>query len=162
MIEIVNGDAETIEKLADLIWHEHYKSILSASQIDYMLEKFQSAGAVREDIENRGYRYYIVRYADADAGYFGIRQEKKKLFLSKLYILKSFRGRRLASAAMSFCEKFCAEKGLSAVYLTVNKNNADSIAVYEKFGFIRVESIVTDIGNGYVMDDFKMEKRLEI
>ena len=36
----------------------------------------------------------------------------------------------------------------------MNKYNADTIAVYEKLGFELLRSEVTDIGNGYVMDDF--------
>ena len=36
----------------------------------------------------------------------------------------------------------------------MNKYNANSIAVYEKLGFKRIGEGVTDIGNGYVMDDF--------
>lgn len=49
----------------------------------------------------------------------------------------------------------CAKKlKLGYVYLTVNKGNERAIKVYEKFGFIKTDSIVTDIGNGYVMDDY--------
>jgi hypothetical protein len=29
---------------------------------------------------------------------------------------------------------------------------------YQKIGFIKTEELVIDIGNGYVMDDFRMEK----
>jgi diamine N-acetyltransferase len=44
--------------------------------------------------------------------------------------------------------------------LTVNKGNEGSIAIYRKSGFSVRESVVFNIGNGYVMDDFIMEKRL--
>ena len=44
--------------------------------------------------------------------------------------------------------------------LTVNKGNTDSIAVYLKSGFVVREEAVFDIGSGYVMDDYVMEKRL--
>ena len=30
----------SVSALADEIWHEHFSSILSTEQIDYMLEKF--------------------------------------------------------------------------------------------------------------------------
>ena len=32
----------SVSALADEIWHEHFSSILSTEQIDYMLEKFLS------------------------------------------------------------------------------------------------------------------------
>ena len=46
-----------------------------------------------------------------------------------------------------------------SVYLTCNKHNANSLAVYEK-GFKKINEDVTDIGNGYVMDDYIYEYTL--
>ena len=46
---------------------------------------------------------------------------------------------------------------LSKITLTVNKYNLPAICIYEKVGFNRVDSIETDIGNGYVMDDYVYE-----
>ena len=40
------------------------------------------------------------------------------------------------------------------IWLTVNKRNDDSIAIYKKFGMEIIRSEVTDIGSGYVMDDY--------
>ena len=51
-------------------------------------------------------------------------------------------------------------KGVSFIWLTVNKKNTNSISAYQKMGYKIIEEIVTDIGEGYVMDDFKI--RLEI
>lgn len=48
-----------------------------------------------------------------------------------------------------------------ALYLTVNRENAGSIAAYLAMGFRKVREQVTDIGEGYVMDDFIMEKAVE-
>ena len=40
------------------------------------------------------------------------------------------------------------------MWLTVNKNNISAVSVYEKRGFKKIGEGVTDIGNGFVMDDF--------
>ena len=40
----------------------------------------------------------------------------------------------------------------------MNRNNLESIAFYERIGFRKTEKLVTDIGGGYVMDDWRMEK----
>ena len=50
--------------------------------------------------------------------------------------------------------------GKSCIYLTVNKYNSGSIEVYKKLGFTVADQVVTDIGGGYVMDDYIMEKAL--
>ena len=40
----------------------------------------------------------------------------------------------------------------------VNKNNKDAIEKYIHLGFKQIDFVVPDIGNGYVMDDYVMEK----
>ena len=46
--------------------------------------------------------------------------------------------------------------GCDSVYLTVNKKNPVR-KMYEYMGFKIVKSVVTDIGEGYVMDDYVMQ-----
>ena len=52
------------------------------------------------------------------------------------------------------------KEGLSKIRLTVNKGNTHAVQVYEHYGFRTVEKVKTDIGSGYVMDDFIMVKEL--
>ena len=59
---------------------------------------------------------------------------------------------------IEFLQELAREKGLSKITLTVNKNNTDAIRAYEQFGFTNLGVFVQDIGNGFVMDDYKMEK----
>ena len=44
--------------------------------------------------------------------------------------------------------------------LSVNKHNTRAIAAYRRNGFVIAESVVTDIGGGFVMDDYVMAKNL--
>jgi RimJ/RimL family protein N-acetyltransferase len=44
--------------------------------------------------------------------------------------------------------------------LSVNKRNTKAITAYKRNGFAIVESVVTDIGGGFVMDDYVMDKEL--
>ena len=82
------------------------------------------------------------------------------MFLSKIYIRKKFRGSGYSRTTMNFIADLCRDDGLNMIYLTVNKQNLSSIAVYEKLGFVRARELVTEIGNGFVMDDYVMEKYL--
>ena len=50
--------------------------------------------------------------------------------------------------------------GYPCIILAVNKRNTKAIGSYQKYGFVVRESIVDDIGRGFVMDDFVMEKKL--
>ena len=53
--------------------------------------------------------------------------------------------------------KFASENNLKAVYLTVNKHNDDTISIYSHLGFEVIDSVVSDIGSGFVMDDYIMQ-----
>jgi ribosomal protein S18 acetylase RimI-like enzyme len=81
--------------------------------------------------------------------------------LSKLYLLESHRGRGWGRKMVEFAEWLCAESGLERLWLTANRHNANSIAAYERMGFRNAGPIVTDIGGGYVMDDYRMEKKIQ-
>jgi ribosomal protein S18 acetylase RimI-like enzyme len=68
------------------------------------------------------------------------------------------RGKGNGRKAIEFLEKLAIEKNLNRISLTVNRNNSSTIHMYEKLGFENRGSIVKDIGNDFVMDDYKMEK----
>lgn len=146
--------------LASRIWHEYFISILREAQIDYMVEKFQSAAAITDQLQSQGYSYFFICLDGNPVGYLGIKPDGEKLFLSKLYLQKEFRGRGYASLAFSFLEEYCRRRNLRAIWLTVNRYNFDTIHIYEKKGFVKIRQQVADIGGGFVMDDYIMEKTL--
>lgn len=152
-------DAREIARLADAIWREHYIPIIGNAQVDYMLERFQSARAIEAQIKG-GMEYYHIRFRGQRVGYLAFEKQGGVLFLSKVYLLKAFRGKGLGREAMEFVSQKAREKGCRAIALTVNKNNTRSIAAYEGMGFAKKEALVVDIGGGFVMDDYRMEKAL--
>ncbi len=160
-IRFVKAESEKelrqLAELANEIWHEFFPGIITVGQVDYMVEKFQSYPAMVRQLQD-GYEYYQFRLDGRTVGYTGIHPEDGKLFLSKLYLKKEYRGLGLASQAFDFLERYCKERGLKAIWLTVNRHNDHSIRVYEKKGFVTVREQAADIGQGYVMDDYVMEK----
>jgi ribosomal protein S18 acetylase RimI-like enzyme len=152
-----NPDFKQIESLGTIIWTEHYTPIIGSEQVSYMLEKFQSESAVKRQIQE-GTDYYIIKHQNITVGYLSFYKKEDSLFLSKLYVLGTERGIGIGKAAMSFLEKKRMEIACKSISLTVNKYNTNSIKAYEKMGFEKIESVVMDIGNGYVMDDYVMKK----
>ena len=148
-----NDDIKVLAKLTSEIWHEYWPIILSSEQIDYMVEKFQSEEAITEQIKNENYQYYFINRNGENVGYVGISPKEEYLFLSKLYLKKEFRhlgfGRKTIAALKDF--------GFKKIRLTVNKYNKNTIDAYFKYGFKIIDSVVSDIGNGFVMDDYIME-----
>ena len=139
-------EEEQIEKIAEIaapIWHETYDCINGVASTDYMIEKFQSVPALHRQMESG-----LVPHKEG------------KMFLSKLYVSAAHRSRGLPRAAFDFIETLCQAEKLPAIYLTVNKKNFHAIEVYKYFGFHQTDAVVTDIGSGFVMNDYIMQKDL--
>ena len=154
-----NADFEQIATLGSIIWTEHYTPIIGSKQVTYMLDKFQSVSAVKKQIQE-GTEYYIIKHQNSAVGYLSFYKKEDSLFLSKLYVLGTERGKGIGKAAMSFLEKKRVEIACKSISLTVNKYNTNSIKAYEKMGFEKIDSVVIAIGNGYVMDDYVMNKEM--
>ncbi|MEW6712783.1 MAG: GNAT family N-acetyltransferase [Candidatus Riflebacteria bacterium] len=151
---------ELATELAEEIWSEHYTPIIGAEQVKYMLENFQSIKAITDQIDRGSWGYFLI-YHDAEAvGYFAYQFRVDHLFLSKLYLRHCLRGKGISRKVMHFLENVAADNCLKKISLTVNKNNENAIAVYKKLGFSTTGPTVADIGGGYVMDDYIMEKSL--
>jgi ribosomal protein S18 acetylase RimI-like enzyme len=150
-----------IVSLAREIWQEHYLPIIGQEQIDYMLEKFQSESALIEQLGG-SYEYYLVVYHGQNVGYVAVVPDNSEpaFMISKLYIGKSERGHGLGKETLRFVENLGRQRGITKLWLTVNKNNARSIAWYLRMGFRNAGSIIQDIGGGFVMDDFRLEKTI--
>jgi len=150
-----------IANLAQEIWQEHYLPIVGQEQIDYMLEKFQCESAISKQLAD-GYEYYSVSYGGHHVGYIAVISNviDTSLMISKIYVLKSDRGCGLGKKMLQFIEYLCQQRKIKKIWLTVNKHNSHSIEWYSRMGFTNIGPIVQDIGGGFVMDDFIMEKSI--
>lgn len=159
-IKKITNAADLVQtaELAEKIWHECFHGIITDAQIDYMVEKFQSYEAMSTQIRTQDYSYFSVTDDEELCGYFAVKPETdSRFFLSKLYLKKEKRGRGIARLMMNRVFEEAISAGKKSVYLTVNKHNYHAIAVYEKIGFKTIDSPITDIGSGFMMDDYVME-----
>ena len=146
-----------IAELADIIWREHYIPIIGSEQVDYMMKNYQSAEAMYSQFID-GYHYFMIYYNDQFVGYISIKKEEESLFLSKIYISKEYRGKKIGTSAMNFIEDKAIEMNCKSITLGVNRFNVNTIEAYKAMGFKIIGEMITDIGNGFIMDDYKMEK----
>lgn len=153
------SELEAIESMANIIWHEHYTPIIGQEQVLYMLDKFQSAQSMLAQI-HQGYCYFTIFRSEEKIGYLSYEKRGDTLFLSKVYLLKKARGKGWGREAFNFVIQKGIESGCRKVSLTVNRFNTNSIKAYEKAGFINMGETVQDIGKGFIMDDYLMEKSI--
>ncbi|AIZ56340.1 acetyltransferase (GNAT) family protein [Candidatus Methanoplasma termitum] len=150
---------EEAKELADMaadIWMDYYTGFLDSEMIEYIVKMVQSESAIKQQIED-GYLYSYIMDGNDKAGYFCVVPEDKSLFMSKLYLSKDFRGKGLGSKAIDDILGLGKMMKKEKVYLRANKDNKPSIEFYKRKGFVITEDIIEDIGNGFFLDDYKME-----
>ena len=150
----------SVSAVAEDIWHEHFDPIIGEAQVDYMLEKFLSPDAIAEQI-NSGYQYYLFSFEYTFAGFAGVHKKDGSLFLGKLYVEKDYRGKGIASYMFRQFIEMCKKHELDKIWLTCNRHNKHTLDVYKHWGFEIVREEATDIGNGFVMDDYILEYKIQ-
>lgn len=152
-----------IRSLAVSIWREHYSSFLSNEQIEYMLQNKYTADDLLPYARGKEDRWFLLlRVGNVLAGFLRARLDNdcNSLKLEEIYLARRFRAQGYGSLLLSTAEKQAREHGRKLLYLYVNRSNASSIVVYQQKGFQIVKAIVFDIGHGFVMDDYRMEKTI--
>lgn len=148
-----------VARLAREIWLEHYVPIIGHAQVDYMLDMFQSPDAIARQ-QDAGYQYYLAVEDEQPVGYFSLAPDKSgdMLMLSKLYLKRSARDKGIGRTMLDAAENLARRQGFRKLWLTVNKHNQSAIAWYIRMGFSHAGPTVQDIGGGFIMDDYRMEK----
>lgn len=155
---LTSDQIKNVSDFAMNVWHEYFPGLLSDQQIDYMCNLFNTPKAMQDNIDNHQYQYYSVDEDGLTIGYIALQDHDDDLFLSKLYLSKQARGKGIASKMMDFVINEAKKRRYAKIRLTCNKYNKHSLDIYDHYGFTIVDSDQTDIGNGYIMDDYILEK----
>ena len=149
-VELAPHDEKGIEEMSAMareIVREHFDPIIGKAQNDYMIELFQTPAAIRDQLEH-GYRYFFVREDDRQIGFLAFYPRKDAMYLSKLYLYKTERGKGYSRKMLEFVIRAAVAAGLDSVELNVNRNNS-AVLAYEKLGFHVIRTEKNDIGKGF-------------
>lgn len=152
-------DIESIRDLADRTWWDAYGTYLSREQIRYMLDKMYSPAEILHQMEE-GHIFLIAAQDGQDIGFAGfsvVNSEQRIFKLHKLYILPQYHGQGTGKLLMNEVIDQVRKAGATTLQLNVNRNNK-ALEFYHKAGFVVKETVDLDIGNGYQMNDYIMEK----
>ncbi len=144
--------------LAREIWHAHYPDIISHDQIEYMLAQRYSPDVIRDELGRAGIWWDVLREDGRLAGFssYFLTGKPGEMKLDKLYVDTARQRRGYGGRLIERATEVARSRGCDRLVLTVNKRNAIAIAAYRKHGFEVVDAVVTDIGGGFVMDDYVM------
>lgn len=155
-------DLSTIRQLAYSIWPHSYTKILGTKQVNYMLQKIYSPAALKNELNNLGHHFILVSEEEKPIAFaaFSMHENDPCVYhLNKIYVLPSHQGKNLGKQIIKYVITEIKKMGATSLQLNVNRHN-NALHFYEKQGFkiIRTEDI--DIGEGYFMNDYVMEKKL--
>jgi GNAT superfamily N-acetyltransferase len=154
-------DFETIREIAYTAWPVTYGEILSKAQLDYMLEKMYSDAALLDNL-NRGHHFMLAKEDSVCLGFASFEHHylnQKCTRLHKIYLLPESQGKGLGKMLLERIVALAKENHSNRISLNVNRFNK-AFAFYKKMGFEVVAEEDLAIGNGYLMEDYKMEKKI--
>lgn len=153
-------DVPAIAALAREIWQATYPGIITQEQIDFMLEQRYGHERLYDDLEDL-HKWLDQAFLDGRRIGFAFSEVYQGEFkLDKLYIHPEVQRRGVGGLLIGHVAERARREGYPCVILQVNKRNVNAINSYRKYGFEIREATVDDIGHGYVMDDYVMEKKL--
>ncbi len=155
-------DLPTIQQLAETIWPICYGPIISAEQITYMLDLIYSQDALTTQYD-KGHRFVMAIENNTPIGFASFSQksteESSTFRLHKIYVLTTIHKKGVGSFLLDYVCKESKNAGSNLLELNVNKYNIAK-TFYDQKGFSILREEVIDIGNGFVMDDYVMVKKL--
>lgn len=161
---VPNTDSQftAVRAIAFEVWPKTYGNILTTAQLEYMLEMMYSVAALQEQSALKQHHFVLINVHDVPVGFASYEHNVKnsgKTKIHKIYILSSQQGKGTGKTLIDFIEEKALDSGDMALFLNVNKYNS-AVLFYQKTGFEIAKEEVIDIGNGFVMDDYVMEKQL--
>lgn len=161
-LNIRKADAKAIPLIRELvfkIWPQTYAAILSQDKIDYMLEFMYSESSLEKQMNN-GSQFILVYENEEPVGYAAYLPKSPAIYkLDKIYVLQNQQGKGTGKYIINYIIDEIKKKGATALQLQVHRENKARY-FYEKQGFIIIDSKDFDIGNGFFMTDYVMEKKL--
>ncbi|KUJ60986.1 acetyltransferase [Flavobacteriaceae bacterium CRH] len=160
--EATVNDLKIIQEIAHKTWPLTYGEILSKEQLDYMLNLIYSDEALKDQFQKKEQLFYLISDAESTLGFIGIEHQYKNgavTRIHKIYLLPETQGKGIGKTVMEEIEKLALQNNSTALSLNVNRFN-NALRFYQKLGFEVTDEVDIEIGNGYLMEDYVMEKRI--
>ncbi len=157
-----HDELATIALLAREIWPAVYDKLLKPGQFDYMMNRMYSPEVMRRELES-GVRFDLIEDDGLAVGftsYGPVEPDGVVCPLHKIYLLGTYQHRGLGGRAIRHAAAWARKFDARRLELHVNKGNGAAIRAYLRHGFTAVDSVTSDIGGGYVMDDYIMALEL--
>ena len=117
-------------------------------RVDWFLSTYQSPESIREQILSGTVYGFIVLNGER-IGYVAYEKDSEGMRLSKLYLLKEYRGKGIGGIVLDHVEEEARKAGIGSMHLEVNQFKTRSQEFYTKHGYAESER----------MDDYRIIMR---
>jgi GNAT superfamily N-acetyltransferase len=128
-----------------------------------MLELIYSKDALTNQVEYLHHAFIIVYENDSAVGFASyslkIDMDQTIYRLHKLYVLPGQQGKGTGKLLLNYIIDEIKQAGANTLELNVNRHNI-AFHFYIKLGFTIAREEDIDIGEGYFMNDYVMEKKM--
>ena len=155
------NELNVIQDIAQKTWPVAYGDILTGEQIVYMLDHFYSTEALNANLDSN-HHFLLAKENEETLGFASFvhdQPEKYTTKIPKIYVLPSTQGKGIGQKLMEAIEQQARKHGAQKLTLNVNRFNK-ALSFYQHLGFEIVAEIDINIGHGYLMEDYIMEKPL--
>ncbi len=151
-----------IKSIADEVWPKTFGDILSQDQIVYMMDMMYSVDAIKEQMNNLNHHYLLAKDGEEYLGYLSYETNyrgKSWTKVHKIYVLSNTQGKGVGRFLINAVSEIAKKNNNTELSLNVNRFNR-AIDFYNKVGFEIIGNEDIDIGNGFLMEDYIMNKKL--
>lgn len=156
-------DLQSIHDMAQVVFRNTYREILSPDQMEYMMEMMYSLPNLRMQLEE-GHHYYIALDGEMRLGYVSVQREGtdeegiEVFHLHKIYVMPDAQGhgvgKMLLDTAIDHAKQMAAGRK-ARIELNVNRYNK-AVDFYRHIGMRVLLEEDFPIGNGFYKTDYIM------
>ncbi len=156
-------DIPAINAMAQVVFRQTYRSILSPQQMEFMMDWMYSPGNLAGQMDG-GHRFFVAEDDTGQQGYVSVRPDGSDadgtavFHLEKIYVMPDSQGHGLGKALFETAVTAArdAVNGAPArMELNVNRNNP-AVGFYKKLGMTILRQGDFPIGHGFYMNDYIM------
>lgn len=162
IVEATTDHIYNIQVLSNVIWPATFSNILSQEQISYMMDMMYSTSSLEKQMNELNHHYLLAEEDGEYLGYLSYELNYKGTPITKIhkiYVLPSIQGKGVGRLFIDAVSKLALKNNNTLLSLNVNQYNK-AIDFYKRMGFDFFASENIDIGNGFLMEDFVMNKDL--
>jgi len=124
------------------------------------VDRHFTEGSIRQELEDPGFQFLIVREGDALTGYAKLRRDRQPrgiteprcLQIERIYVLRSFQARGIGQKLIEHIRIMARMAGDRVLWLQVWQQNEQALAFYHKAGFTICDTAAFHLGTEVTQD----------